>query len=104
MLGVPGPEFRIGLAAHDLAEAGYLDVMSSDYVPAALLLAAARLSEQWGNWAKGLATVTSNPARAVGLKDRGEIGIGKRADLIRFTMRGNAPALRSVWSKGARVA
>ena len=92
------------IAAHDLAEAGYLDVMSSDYVPAALLLAAARLSEQWGNWAKGLATVTSNPARAVGLKDRGEIGIGKRADLIRFTMRGNAPALRSVWSKGARVA
>jgi len=92
------------IAAHDLAEAGYLDIMSSDYVPAALLLAAARLSEQWGNWAKGLATVTANPARAVGLEDRGEIAIGKRADLIRFAMRGGVPALRSVWSKGARVA
>jgi alpha-D-ribose 1-methylphosphonate 5-triphosphate diphosphatase len=92
------------IAAHDLADAGYLDIMSSDYVPAALLLAAARLSEQWGNWAKGLATVTANPARAVGLEDRGEIATGKRADLIRFAMRGGVPALRSVWSKGARVA
>lgn len=92
------------IAAHDLAEAGYLDIMSSDYVPAALLLAAARLSEQWGDWAKGMATVSSNPARAVGLEDRGEIAIGKRADLIRFSMRGGVPALGSVWSKGARVA
>ncbi len=92
------------VAAHELAEAGYLDILSSDYVPAALLLAAVRLSEQWGDWAKGLATVTCNPARAVGLDDRGEIAIGKRADLIHFAMLGGAPALRSVWSKGARVA
>ena len=92
------------VAAHELAEMGYLDVLSSDYVPAALLLAAVRLSEQWGDWAKGLATVTSTPARAVGLEDRGDLAIGKRADLIQFTMRGGAPALRSVWSKGARVA
>jgi alpha-D-ribose 1-methylphosphonate 5-triphosphate diphosphatase len=92
------------VAAHELAEMGYLDVLSSDYVPAALLLAAVKLSEQWGDWAKGLATVTSNPARAVGLEDRGEIAIAKRADLIQFAMRGGAPALRSVWSKGARVA
>lgn len=92
------------VAAHELAEAGYLDILSSDYVPSALLLAAVRLSEQWDDWAKGLATVTCNPARTVGLDDRGEIAIGKRADLIHFAMRGGAPALRSVWSKGARVA
>ena len=63
-----------------------------------------RLSEQWDDWAKGVATVTCNPARAVGLDDRGAIAIGKRADLIHFAMRGGVPALRSVWSKGARVA
>ena len=92
------------VAAGELAGAGYLDILSSDYVPAALLLAAVRLGEGWGDMARGIATVTRNPARAVGLEDRGEIAPGRRADLIRFAIRGGAPALRAVWSRGARVA
>lgn len=92
------------VAAGELAGAGYLDILSSDYVPAALLLAAVRLGEGWGDMARGIATVTRNPARAVGLEDRGEIAPGQRADLIRFAIRGGAPALRAVWSRGARVA
>lgn len=92
------------VAAGELAGAGYLDILSSDYVPAALLLAAVRLGNDWGDMARGIATVTRNPARAVGLEDRGEIAPGRRADLIRFAIRGGAPALRAVWSRGARVA
>jgi alpha-D-ribose 1-methylphosphonate 5-triphosphate diphosphatase len=54
--------------------------------------------------ARGLATVTANPARAVGLADRGHLAVDARADLIRFRLRGGAPALRGVWSQGRRVA
>jgi len=41
---------------------------------------------------------------AVELNDRGEIAIGKRADLIRVHRAGDAAAVRSVWSGGCRVA
>jgi len=92
------------VAAHELAAAGHLDILSSDYVPSALLLAAVQLGQAWGDMARGMATVTRNPARGVGLEDRGEIAEGRRSDLIRFTMRGGVPALRSVWSRGDRVA
>jgi len=92
------------VAARDLAEAGHLDILSSDYVPAALLLGAVQLGELWGDFARGLATVTATPARCVGLTDRGEITPGKRADLVRFAVRGGVPAMRAVWSRGERVA
>ncbi|APG48298.1 alpha-D-ribose 1-methylphosphonate 5-triphosphate diphosphatase [Phaeobacter porticola] len=108
MMGAPnlirGGSHSGNVAAKDLAELELLDILSSDYVPAALLLAAAQLGEIWGDMARGLATVTSSPAAAVNLTDRGSVEIGKRADLIRFRMRAGVPALSSVWSRGRRVA
>lgn len=92
------------VAAGDLADLGHLDILSSDYVPGALLLAAVRLGERWGDMGRGLATVTANPAHAVGLGDRGMLVPGARADVIRFSLRDGAPALRGVWSQGRRVA
>ncbi|KJS44191.1 alpha-D-ribose 1-methylphosphonate 5-triphosphate diphosphatase [Roseovarius sp. BRH_c41] len=92
------------VAAGELADVGYLDILSSDYVPSALLLGAVQLGARWGDMARGLATVTANPARAVGLADRGTLRTGARADLIRFRLRSGAPALRGVWSQGRRVA
>ncbi len=92
------------VAAHELAELGHLDILSSDYVPSALLLSAARLGEMWGDMARGMKTVTQTPALAAGLEDRGEIRAGTRADLIRFRMRAGVPALNAVWSRGRRVA
>ena len=44
-----------------------------------------------------------NPARAVGLNDRGEISAGKRADLVRVRVLQDAPVVRSVWREGQRV-
>ena len=70
----------------------------------ALLLAAVRLGRHWGDMARGLATVTEAPARAVGLTDRGRIAPGARADVIRVTLRAEVPVLRGVWSQGVRVA
>ena len=92
------------VAAADLAASDQLDILSSDYVPAALLMAAMQLGDMWGNMARGIATVTGNPARAVGLDDRGELKAGQRADIIRFARRGGAPAVKEVYSRGKRVA
>jgi alpha-D-ribose 1-methylphosphonate 5-triphosphate diphosphatase len=91
------------VAALELARTGHLDILSSDYVPSALLHGAVRLGAIWGDMARGLATVTANPARAVGLTDRGLIEQGARADLVRFALRGEVPALRGTWSQGRRV-
>ena len=108
MMGAPnvirGGSHSGNVAAQELAELGYLDIMSSDYVPSALLLSAVRLGELWGDMARGMRTVTSTPAQAAGLDDRGELRVGARADLIRFRMRGDVPAVASVWSRGRRVA
>jgi alpha-D-ribose 1-methylphosphonate 5-triphosphate diphosphatase len=108
MMGAPnlirGGSHSGNVAAAELAGAGLLDILSSDYVPAALLMGAVQLGRQWGDMARGIATVTRNPAAAVGLGDRGEIAPGRRADVIRFGLRGDVPAVRAVWSRGHRVA
>ena len=92
------------VAAEDLAELGLLDILSSDYVPSALLFAAVKLGEIWGDMARGMATVTSGPARAAGLRDRGVLEPGQRADVIRFGMVAEVPTLAGVWVQGMRVA
>ena len=108
MMGAPnlvrGGSHSGNVAAAELAELDLLDIVSSDYVPSALLFAAVRLGQMWGDMARGLATVTRAPAQAVELADRGTLETGKRADLIRFRLRGDVPALAGVWTKGRRVA
>ena len=67
-------------------------------------MAAFRLVDQVG-WTlpAAVATVSRNPARAVGLHDRGEIAIGQNADLIQVKLTGVQPVVRSVWREGQRV-
>ncbi|MEI4485714.1 alpha-D-ribose 1-methylphosphonate 5-triphosphate diphosphatase [Frigidibacter sp. MR17.14] len=108
MMGAPnlirGGSHSGNVAARDLAEAGLLDVVSSDYVPAALLSAAVLLGDLWDDLPRGLATVTAAPAAATGLTDRGRIAPGLRADLIRFARIEGTPVLRETWVAGRRVA
>lgn len=108
MMGAPnlirGGSHSGNVAARELAELELLDIISSDYVPAALLMSAVMLGEIWGDMARGLSTVTQAPADAVELSDRGRIEVGKRADLIRFKLIDNTPALRGTWARGQRVA
>ena len=93
-------------SATALAEAGQLDILSSDYVPAALLMAAFRLAdaEEVGGLPGAIRLVTSAPARATGLSDRGELAPGLRADLLRVGLHGGEPVVRAVWREGRRVA
>ncbi len=109
LMGAPnvvrGKSHSGNISATDLVRAGLLDVLSSDYVPFALLQAAFLLPERVDTISlpQALATVTLNPAKAAGLLDRGEIAIGKRADLVRVSVIGGMPVVRGVWRQGKRV-
>ncbi len=107
-----GPNFVRGgshsgnLSAREAAEADLLDIIASDYVPLSMLRTAFMLMDDY-HWApqKALAVVSRNPARSVGLDDRGEIAPGQRADLLRvFRTPSGWPAPVEVWREGRRVA
>ena len=101
---VRGGSHSGNVAAQELARVGLLDILSSDYVPAALLNAAVSLGTLLEDMAAGIRTVTSCPADAVGFDDRGRIAPEKRADLVRFAMHDGLPIIQSVWSRGQRIA
>lgn len=94
------------VTARDLAAADLLDIVSSDYVPASMLHAAFTLASTVEGWdlPRAVATVTSSPAEAAGLADRGRIAVGLRADLIRVRVIDGRPVVRGVWVAGERVA
>jgi alpha-D-ribose 1-methylphosphonate 5-triphosphate diphosphatase len=110
LMGAPnvvrGGSHSGNIAAVDLARGGLLDILSSDYIPSSLLMAALQLPQHAPaiDLASAVRTVTKAPAEAVGLTDRGEIAVGKRADLIRVRVAGEVPVVRSVWREGLRVA
>lgn len=101
---VRGGSHSGNVAAIELAKRGLLDTLSSDYVPASLLHAAYLLHRDGGfDLPEAIATVSSNPARSVGLADRGEIAMGKRADLVQVRIVAGHPMVRAVWRAGVRV-
>jgi alpha-D-ribose 1-methylphosphonate 5-triphosphate diphosphatase len=109
MMGGPnmvrGGSHSGNVSAGDLANQGYLDIISSDYVPHSLLHAAMKLYEEFNGYdlPKAIRCVTKTPADSVGLTDRGEISIGKRADLIHVHHSRHHPVIRGVWREGNRV-
>lgn len=108
---VRGSSHSGNVSAVEMAREGLLDALSSDYIPASLMLAAFRLTTEAGfTLPAALATVSRNPARALGLEDRGEIAQGLRADLTQVRLSGEGgsacgaqPVVRAVWREGTRV-
>ncbi len=101
---VRGGSHSGNVSAIELAQSGLLDVLSSDYVPAGLLHAAMRLTRDAGfGMPAAIATISRNPAEAVGLHDRGSIQPGMQADLVRFAVIDDQPNVRTVWRAGARI-
>ncbi|MEO0915483.1 MAG: alpha-D-ribose 1-methylphosphonate 5-triphosphate diphosphatase [Pseudomonadota bacterium] len=90
------------LNAADMVEDGYCDVLASDYYYPAMLAAVDRLDrEKRANRLRLWSLVSSGPARAMKLEDRGEIAVGKRADLVLVDWPENAtPAIRGTWVEG----
>jgi len=109
LMGAPnlvrGGSHSGNIAAIELAQAGLLDILSSDYVPGSLIQAAFELPERVTQipLPQAIATVTSAPAGAAGLVDRGRIETGLRADMVRVRLAGKQPVVRSVWRQGERV-
>lgn len=102
---VRGHSHSGNVSAAELAARGWLDVLSSDYVPASVLHGAFLLHLQHGmTLPRAMATVSATPARRVGLEDRGAIVPGRRADLVRVRVQGDVVAVRGVWCRGERAA
>lgn len=108
MMGAPnlirGGSHSRNVAAEDLAKSHLLDIVSSDYVPSALLLSAFHLGSMWNDLARAIATVTINSAKTARLNDRGALQIGLRGDILRVERYDQIPVIRGVWVKGKQVA
>ncbi|MDI1343026.1 MAG: alpha-D-ribose 1-methylphosphonate 5-triphosphate diphosphatase [Pseudolabrys sp.] len=71
------------IGAADMIARGFCTILASDYYYPALLLAALRLAaDEVVPLPAAWAYVSENPARAAGLRDRGVIAAGRRADLV----------------------
>ena len=90
------------LGAGDMVEAGLCDALASDYYYPAMLAAVDRLDrEKRAERLKLWSLVSNGPARAMGLGDRGEIAVGKRADLVLVDWpKGQTPAIQGTWVAG----
>lgn len=90
------------LGAGDMVEEGLCDVLASDYFYPAMLAAIARLdTERRADRSTLWSLVSSGPARAMNLTDRGDIAVGKRADLVLVDWPdGQAPAILGTWVAG----
>jgi len=89
------------VSALEVLAAGQLTVLASDYVPASLLLAPFLAADALSlPLADCLALVTANPARMLGLMDRGVIAPGRLADLVRVRLVDGLPVPVAVWTGG----
>lgn len=102
-----GQSYSGNLSARDAHDAGLLDLLASDYHPSAILPAVLELAQRDpAGLAGAVRLATLNPARALGLEDRGAIRPGMSADLliaddvgighIRATLRGG----QAIYSDG----
>ncbi|MDK2956494.1 MAG: alpha-D-ribose 1-methylphosphonate 5-triphosphate diphosphatase [Desulfovibrionales bacterium] len=92
------------VSALEVFRAGLLDVLSSDYTPASLLLAPFQLhAEEEKPLPECVALVTANPARMLGLTDRGRLSEGLLADVLRVRLVETRPIITQVFVNGAPV-
>ncbi|ELA00019.1 phosphonate metabolism protein PhnM [Cupriavidus sp. HMR-1] len=108
ILGAPnvlrGKSQSGSMRAIDAIHAGVGHILCSDYQPSTLIaaaFAASRLADLPLD--RALALVTSNPADACLLDDRGRLAPGKRADVIAVGSIAGQPMVTHTWSAGRLV-
>ncbi|MEE2035495.1 alpha-D-ribose 1-methylphosphonate 5-triphosphate diphosphatase [Rhodococcus chondri] len=84
------------VSAGELADLGLVTALASDYLPSSLLGAAFTLASRGLPLPQAVALVTSGPATAVGLADRGALSVGQRADLVLVAVEHACPVTRAV--------
>lgn len=100
---VRGGSHSGNVSARELAEAGLLDIISSDYAPSLLLSSGFHLAKLWDDLPRAIRTISTNPADATSLTDRGRLSSGCLADMLRIRMYQDAPVIRAVWRGGERI-
>jgi len=110
LMGAPniirGASHSGNVAAHHLASLGVLDILSSDYYPASLLDAAFRIATDQSNplsLPQAVMLMTGNPARALGLADRGQLAEGRRGDLVLAHRHQDHVYVKNAWRQGVQV-
>lgn len=93
------------VSSRDLANEGVLDILSSDYYPSSLLHSAFMLADLGIGYDLPAAVqcVSTNPAQAASLDDRGQLNAGLLADILRVGQHEDMPVIKSVWKNGMRV-
>lgn len=89
------------LSALHAIEAGLVDILATDYYPPAMLQTAFKLAKQ-GTLPlyEGVKLIAENPAKAVGLHDRGRIEVGLLADLVLVEEGPDHPRIRATLRQG----
>jgi alpha-D-ribose 1-methylphosphonate 5-triphosphate diphosphatase len=106
VLGAPnaarGGSHLGSIGAGDMIRAGLCDILASDYYYPSMLNAVARLrADHVGPLESLWPLVSGNPAQASGLRDRGQITPGLRADLVLVEWpEATLPVIRQTWVAG----
>lgn len=110
LMGAPnivrGGSHSGNIAAKSLAQAGVLDLLSSDYFPHSLLDAIFTLaddSQTPHDLVQATRLATINAANTLGLEDRGEIAVGKLADIILVKQHAGQAYVEHAYKRGRRV-
>lgn len=94
------------MAAYQAVDAGVVDVLCSDYYPAALLHAVFKLHYDYDHPLHQMfKLVTLNAAKAVGIDDQvGSIEVGKKADIVIIDeMQGDIPVITNCFVDGKHI-
>ncbi len=92
------------LSAMDAIRAGLVDILATDYYPAAMLHTAFKLADD-GHMPlnESLKLVSTNPADAMHMYDRGRIAVGCRADLVLVHEKERFPRVRGTIRQGVPI-
>jgi len=94
-----GMSYSGNLSARETHAAGFLQILAADYHPGAILPAVKILAATDPNGLAGAARLANaNPAQALGLRDRGRIAPGQRADLCLADLSGIGRVVKSLVS------
>jgi alpha-D-ribose 1-methylphosphonate 5-triphosphate diphosphatase len=102
VLGAPnvmrGGSHSGNVSAEELVRKNLVTCLASDYQPAALLAAVFLLNQRGAcSLSSAVRLVTEGPAMMLGLRDRGRIEVGRRADLVLCDFDGSWPTIRQTW-------
>jgi len=108
IMGAPnayrGQSTSDNLSAIDAIQDGLVDILATDYYPAALLHTAFKLAHEGiMPLHDSIQLVSSNAADALHLQDRGRIAVGKSADLVLVHENGLYPRVRGTIRQGIPI-